>query len=97
MSFGDTFKALSDPARREMLTLLKGGRMSAGELGSHFAMTGATVSYHLSVLKKAGLVYETREKNYIFYELNTSVLEEAMLWLAELKGGETYDKSYERE
>ena len=87
MAFGDTFKALSDPARREMLTLLRGGRMSAGELGSHFAMTGATVSYHLSVLKKAGLVFESREKNYIYYELNTSVVEEIMLWLSALKGG----------
>ncbi len=87
MAFGDTFKALSDPARREMLTLLRGGRMSAGELGSHFAMTGATVSYHLSVLKKADLVFETREKNYIYYELNTSVVEEIMLWLSALKGG----------
>ena len=98
MSFGETFKALADPARREMLALLKGGRMSAGEITSHFPMTGATVSYHLSVLKKAGLVFETREKNYIFYELNTSVLEEAMLWLAELKGEETHEReSYEGE
>ena len=87
MAFGDTFKALSDPARREMLTLLRGGRMSAGELGSHFSMTGATVSYHLGVLKKAGLVFESREKNYIYYELNTSVVEEIMLWLSALKGG----------
>ena len=86
MSFGETFKALSDPARREILTLLKGGRMSAGEIGSHFPMTGATVSYHLSTLKKAGLIFETREKNFIYYELNASVLEEVMLWLAELKG-----------
>ena len=86
MSFGETFKALSDPARREILTLLKGGRMSAGEIGSHFSMTGATVSYHLSTLKKAGLIFETREKNFIYYELNASVLEEVMLWLAELKG-----------
>lgn len=86
MSFGETFKALSDPARRDILTLLKGGRMSAGEIGSHFPMTGATVSYHLSTLKKAGLIFETREKNFIYYELNASVLEEVMLWLAELKG-----------
>lgn len=86
MGFGDTFKALSDPARREILTLLKNGKMSAGEIGSHFAMTGATVSYHLSVLKKAELVRENREKNYIYYELNTSVLEEVMLWLVDLKG-----------
>ena len=86
MGFAETFKALSDPARREMLLLLRGGRLSAGEIGSHFDMTGSTVSYHLSVLKKADLVFETREKNYIFYELNTSVVEEVMLWLSQLKG-----------
>ena len=86
MSFADTFKALSDPARRDILTLLKGGRLSAGEIGSHFDMTGATISYHLNILKKADLVFETREKNFIFYELNTSVVEEIMLWLRDLKG-----------
>lgn len=86
MGFAETFKALSDPARREMLLLLRGGRLSAGEIGSHFAMTGATVSYHLGILKKADLVFETREKNYIYYELNTSVVEEVMLWLSQLKG-----------
>ena len=78
MSFAETFKALSDPARREILLLLRGGRMSAGEIAGHFEMTGATVSYHLSVLKKADLVFETREKNFIYYELNTSVVEEVM-------------------
>lgn len=87
MGFAETFKALSDPVRREILTMLKEGRMSAGDIGSHFDMTGATISYHLSILKKADLVFETKEKNYIFYELNTSVIEEVMLWLSELKGG----------
>lgn len=86
MSFAETFKALSDPARREILLLLRGGRMSAGEIAGHFEMTGATVSYHLSVLKKVDLVFETREKNFIYYELNTSVVEEVMLWLSQLKG-----------
>ena len=86
MGFADTFKALSDPVRREILTLLKGGRLSAGEIGSHFDMTGATISYHLGILKKAELVYETREKNFIYYDLNTSVVEEIMLWLRDLKG-----------
>lgn len=86
MSFAETFKALSDPARREILLLLRGGRMSAGEIAGHFEMTGATVSYHLSVLKKADLVFETREKKFIYYELNTSVVEEVMLWLSQLKG-----------
>lgn len=87
MGFADTFKALSDPARREILLMLKNGRMSAGDICSHFEMTGATVSYHLSVLKKADLVYETKQKNFIFYELNTSVFEEIMLWFAQFKGG----------
>ena len=86
MGFADTFKALGDPVRREILTLLKGGRLSAGEIGSHFDMTGATISYHLNILKKAELVYENREKNFIYYELNTSVVEEIMLWLRDLKG-----------
>ena len=87
MSFGTTFKALSDPVRREILVMLKDGRMSAGEIADHFDMTNVTVSYHLSVLKKADLVWETKEKNYIYYNLNTSVVEEIMLWLSELKGG----------
>ena len=87
MSFAETFKALSDPARREILLMLRNKKMSAGEIGSHFDMTGATVSYHLSVLKKADLVYETKEKNFVFYELNTSVFEEIMLWFAQFKGG----------
>ena len=87
MSFAETFKALSDPARRQILELLKKGPMSAGEIGSHFDMTGATISYHLKLLKKADLVFETRDKNYIYYQLNTSVLEEIMLWISDLKGG----------
>ena len=85
MGFAETFKALSDPVRRDILMLLRGGRMSAGEIGSHFDMTGATISYHLGILKKAYLVEETREKNFIYYGLNTSVVEEVMLWLAQLK------------
>ena len=87
MSFADTFKAMSDPVRREILMLLRSGRMSAGEIGSHFEMTGATISYHLNILKKAELVFESREKNFVYYDLNTSVVEELMLWLSELKGG----------
>ena len=87
MSFAETFKALSDPVRREILLMLRDGRMSAGDIGSHFEMTGATVSYHLSVLKKADLVYETKQKNFVYYELNTSVFEEIMLWFAQFKGG----------
>ena len=92
MGFAETFKALSDPIRREILTLLKNGRLSAGEIGSHFEMTGATISYHLSILKKAGLIFESKEKNYIYYTLNTSVMEEVMLWLSELKGDVSHDQ-----
>ena len=87
MSFAETFKALADPARREILQLLKGGRMSAGEIGSHFDMTGATISYHLGILKKADLVWESKVKNFVYYELNTTVVDEVLLWLTELKGG----------
>ncbi|MCI8858104.1 autorepressor SdpR family transcription factor [Lachnospiraceae bacterium 66-29] len=96
MGFAETFKALSDTARRDILVLLKQERLSAGEIGNHFDMTGATISYHLSILKKAGLVYEQREKNFIYYELNTSVVEEVMLWLSDLKGGQKNGKMEEK-
>ena len=86
MGFPETFKALSDPVRREILMLLRGGRMPAGEIGQHFDVSGATISYHLSTLKKAGLVFETRHKNFIYYELNVTVFEEGMLWLAQFDG-----------
>lgn len=86
MGFAETFKALSDVKRREILMLLKEGKMSAGEIGSHFDMTGATISYHLGLLKKADLVIESKQKNFIYYELNTSVVEEVMLWLSDLRG-----------
>ena len=84
MAFADTFKALSDPVRRDILQLLKNGRLSAGEIASHFDMTGATISYHLNILKKADLVWETKVKNYVYYELNTSVVDEIMLLLRNL-------------
>jgi DNA-binding transcriptional ArsR family regulator len=86
VGFQETFKALSDPVRREILMLLKGGKLSAGEIGSKFDMTGATISYHLSQLKKADLVFETKYKNFIYYELNASVLEEVMLWVSQFGG-----------
>lgn len=87
MGFAETFKALLDPIRREILMMLRDGSISAGEIGSHFDMTGATISYHLKILKKAELIFEKKEENYIYYTLNTSVVEEVMLWLSELKGG----------
>ena len=82
----DTLRALSDPVRREILDLLKGGRLSAGEIVAHFDITGAAISRHLSVLKDADLIRDTREGKFIYYELNTSVLEDIMLWIATLKG-----------
>ena len=86
MSLQNTLRALADPTRREILNLLKQGRLAAGEIVEHFDVTGASISRHLSVLKDADLIRDTREGKFIFYELNTSVLEEVMLWLAQLKG-----------
>ena len=86
MSLQNTLKALSDPIRREILNLLKGGRMSAGSITEHFEVTGAAISRHLSVLKDADLIRDTREGKFIYYELNASVLEEILLWITELKG-----------
>jgi ArsR family transcriptional regulator, arsenate/arsenite/antimonite-responsive transcriptional repressor len=86
VGFEDTFKALSDPVRRKILTDLKGGRMSAGEIVKAFNMTGATISYHLAQLKKAGLVTETKYKNFVYYELNASVFEEVLLWFTQFGG-----------
>lgn len=91
MVFGSTFKALADPVRREILDYLKQGRMSAGDIAAKFDLTAATVSYHLSVLKKADLIFETKEKNYIYYDINVSVFEEIMLWLSQF-GGEKHEK-----
>ena len=88
MGLQNTMKALSDPIRREILQLLKSGRMSAGEISEKFPVSGAAISKHLSVLKEADLIRDAREGKYIFYELNTSVLEEVMLWLTGLKGAE---------
>ena len=86
MGFAETFKALSDPIRREILVMLKEGKMSAGEIAEQFDMTAATISYHLSQLKKAGLLFESKYKNFIYYEINVSVFEELMLWLTQFGG-----------
>ena len=86
MGIQNTMRALSDPIRREILNLLKAGRMSAGEITDHFTVTGAAISRHLSVLKEADLIRDTREGKFIFYDLNVSVLEEIMLWITDLKG-----------
>ena len=86
MGLQQTLKALADPTRREILNLLKGGKKSAGEICEHFDISAAAISRHLSVLKDADLGYDTREGKYIYYEINTSVLEETLLWIADLKG-----------
>ena len=86
MGLQQTLKALSDPTRREILNLLKNGRRSAGEITDHFDITAAAISRHLSLLKDADLITDTRDGKYIFYELNASVLEEIMLWITDLKG-----------
>lgn len=90
MSLQNTMRALADPTRREILTLLKGGPRSAGELGGHFAMSAAAVSRHLSVLKEAELIRDRRKGKFIIYELNASVLEEILLWLSALKGDDDH-------
>lgn len=92
MGFENTFKALADPVRREILSELKKGKLSAGEICSHFDMTGAAISYHLNILKKADLISESKYKNFIYYELNTTVLDEIILWVETLKGGNADEK-----
>ena len=86
MGLQQTMKALADPTRREILNLLKQGKLSAGEITDHFQITAAAISRHLSVLKEADLIWDTRDGKYIFYELNASVLEEILLWITDLKG-----------
>lgn len=86
LSLQNTLKALADPIRREILSMLKGGKMTAGEIADKFDVTMASVSRHLSVLKDADLIRDTRDGKYIIYDINTSVLEDVMLWISDLKG-----------
>lgn len=86
MSFQTTFKALSDPTRREILSLLKRGAMTAGEIGTKFEITGASISHHLAVLRDSGLITDDRRGKYIYYELNMTVLDELLGWAADLRG-----------
>ncbi len=86
MGINETLKAISDPVRRDILNMLKDGRKSAGEIADHFNLTGATVSYHLSKLKNADLISEQKYKNYIYYEINSSVFEELLTWIYGLGG-----------
>ena len=91
MGLQKTLRALADPIRREILDLLRGGRMSAGEITDHFDVTAAAISRHLSVLKEADLIRDTREGKFIYYDLNASVLEEILLWVKDLKGENEHD------
>ena len=92
MSLQNTLRALSDPTRREILDMLKNGRMSAGDIVARFDVTGASISRHLSVLKEADLIRDKREGKFIFYEINTTVLEDIMLFIKNLKGENNNDK-----
>ena len=91
MALQQTLRALADPIRREILNMLKGGRLSAGEITDKFSVTGASISRHLSVLKDADLIRDTREGKFIYYDLNASVLEEILLWVKDLKGETEHD------
>ncbi len=88
----DTLRALADPTRREILNLLKNGRLSAGEITQHFSVSAPSISRHLSVLKEADLIRDQREGKYIYYQLNASVLEEILLWITELKGDKDHEE-----
>ena len=92
MGLQKTLKALADPTRRDILNLLKKGRLSAGETAEQFPVTAASISRHLSVLKEADLIRDTREGKYIYYDLNTTVLEEVMLWISDLKGDGSHEE-----
>ena len=91
MGMSETLKAISDPVRRDILNMLKEEKKSAGEIAERFNLTGATVSYHLSQLKKAELITETKYKNFIYYEINTSIFEDVLKWIYDL-GGKNNEK-----
>jgi DNA-binding transcriptional ArsR family regulator len=86
MALSETLKAISNPICRGILEYLKGGRQTAGDIAKQFDLTGATISYHLSNLKSAGLIHEQKQKNFIYYELNVSVFEELLVWIMSMKG-----------
>lgn len=85
MGYQETFKALSDKTRREILTLLRGGPLSVGEIGEHFDISGATLSHHLTILRHADLISDSKKGKFIYYELNTTVLDDILVWLKSLK------------
>ena len=89
MSVPEVLSALSDDTKRRILQTLKAGKISSGDLARSLGMTPQALSYHLSKLKKADLIYETKFKNFIYYELNLSILDEAILWLTNFRGDES--------
>ena len=92
LGFSETFSAMSDPTRRKILTLLRHNRLSAGEIGKNFDISNAAISYHLAQLKKADLIRESKYKNFIYYELNTSIFEELLLWLRQFEEGGRHEE-----
>jgi DNA-binding transcriptional ArsR family regulator len=89
MSDTNIFKVLSDKQRRDILVMLKNGRMNAGEIAENLGITPAALSYHLKLLKGADLIMEYKQKNFIYYEINTSVFDELILWIGQFGGGKS--------
>ena len=87
MSDTNIFKVLSDKQRRDILVMLKNGRMNAGDIAEQLGITPAALSYHLKLLKGADLIMEYKQKNFIYYEINTSVFDELILWIGQFGGG----------
>lgn len=86
MSESNIFKVLADKQRRDILEMLKDGRMSAGEIAERLGVTPAALSYHLKLLKNADLVMEYKNKNFIYYEINITVFEDLILWIGQFGG-----------
>ncbi len=86
MSDTNIFKVLADKQRRDILVMLKNGRMNAGEIAEKLGATPAALSYHLKLLKGADLIMEYKQKNFIYYEINTSVFDELILWIGQFGG-----------
>ena len=86
MSINKILSALADDTRRAIIMKLREGKISTGEFADYLGITPQALSYHLSKLKKAEIIYETKNKNFIYYELNLSVLGELIVWLDTLKG-----------
>ncbi len=91
MALHEVLTALADETRRKILLKLRAGKISAGELAASLELSPQALSYHLAKLKKADLIYETRQKNFIYYELNLSILDEAVLWINTLRGGQDHE------